>query len=429
MSGSYRSRHAEQLVLDALSDTRVVAVNGARQAGKSTLVRRLIAGRDDAREYRLDRGTDRAAAGADPDAFVRGAALTLIDEVQRVPDLMLAIKAVVDEDRRPGQFLLTGSARLLGLRKLPDALVGRMETVELWPFSQGEIDGAPDRFLDALFDDRPQPQTTDAMGRDALGRDEYLRRVVRGGFPEAVAREASRRERFFENYLNDLVDRDVTQLADIERRHQLRELIVALARRAAQPLSVERIASEVGIPARTLSRYLSLLEEVFLIKRIPAWGSGRGRSLSMDKLLFVDSGLAADVLGLNERRLAHSADLVGPMVENFVLAELARQCTWNHERCRLSHFRTKDGVEVDAIIESRDGRLLGVEVKAATTVRESDFAGIKHLATRYPDRFHAGVVLHTGPTAVPFGDRLWALPISSLWNLEPEVREVTQPEP
>ncbi len=413
----YIPRRAEQMVHEALGDTRVVAVNGARQVGKSTLVKAALRSYPDSSERRLDVATERHAALGDPTRFVRHNGLLAIDEVQRAPELVLSIKAVVDEDPRPGQFLLTGSARLLGLRTLPDALVGRMETIELWPFSQGEIDRRDERFIDQVFDD---DWTVALSGDRRLGvesRDGYVGRCLRGGFPGAIRRTVGRRGKFFDAYVDDLIDRDVTQLAEIERRSELHRLLRLLAGSMTQPLNVERVASEAGLPATTTERYISLLEEVFLIKRVDGWASSAtGRAVRLRKVIFVDTGLAANLCGLTEARLRRTDSLVGPLIENFVIGELARQLTWAQTRARLFHYRTKEHVEVDAVLESADGRLVGVEVKASETVHRSDFAGLRHLQSRLGDRFHLGLVLYAGPTVASFGERLVAAPIDLLWH-------------
>lgn len=406
-------RHLAAAASMALADTRVVVVNGARQAGKSTLVHALMKGRG-GEERTLDDGSTLAAARADPNRFVRHDGVLAIDEIQRAPELMLAIKAVVDRSAAPGQFLLTGSARLLGLRKLPDALVGRMETLELWPFSQGEIEERHDDFVDAIFADEVRLPTT---GDEA--RHGYVERVARGGFPEAIRRDEGRRARFFAAYGADLIDRDVSQLAELQRRDVLRGLLKTMAGRAAQLLKNERIASDSGIPATTLERYLALFEEVFLIKRVSSWTAGSTeRAVRMRKLLFVDSGLCADLQGRTVKRLLRDDAALGPLLENFVLGELARQLGWASTRATLHHYRTRDGVEVDAVLEAADGRIVGVEVKSAETVRAEDFAGLRHLQARVPDRFHHGVVLYTGTRTLPFGDRLLAAPIDALWRTD-----------
>lgn len=414
----YRPRHVETRILEALDDTRVVVVNGARQVGKSTAVHALIGQHPGAVERQLDRASDLQSALADPTEFVRHTGLLVIDEVQRAPDLILAIKAAVDRNQRPGQFLLTGSARVLGLRRVPDALVGRSETIELWPFSQGEMDGWPDGFVEAVFAERPQLET----GGD-LTRADYVERALRGGFPVAVDRSERRRARFFDAYLNDLIDRDVVQLGEIQRRDELRRLLSLLAARMAAPLSIENMAGELAISKTTVERYVALLEEVFLIKRVPAWStSATSRATRMRKLLMVDSGIGAHLTGLTTARFDRDPSRAGQLVENFVLGELSRQLVWSEEYVSLYHYRTRDGQEVDAVLEHHDGRIVAVEVKAASTVTADDSRHLRHLRTLAGDRFHLGLVLYTGTEILPFGERMIACPIDALWRSGPVAR-------
>ncbi|MDR7274285.1 ATP-binding protein [Catenuloplanes atrovinosus] len=404
-------RRAQALVDAALEDTRVVLVNGARQSGKSTLVT-VVAGARASQRRDLDLPQDREAALADPVGFVEFEGLMVIDEIQRAPDLMLAIKAAVDADPRPGSFLLSGSSRLLALRGLPDALPGRMETVELWPFSQGEIDGTPDRFVDAIFALGP------ALRHDsAIGRADYAARIVRGGMPEAVARaDARRRGRFLDSYVQALIDRDVRQLADIERVPQLRRLIGLLAARSAT--IVRGLENDLELSRPTIARYLQLLDEIFLIKQIPGWSRNLGtRATQAPKMVFVDSGIAAQQLAMDAHALLRPGAPFGPLLEGFVLSELARQLTWSDQLAELSHYRDRDRVEVDAVLENRRGQVVGIEVKAASTVRSDDFRGLRRLEDRLGDDFVAGVVLYTGTTTLPFGERLRAMPVSALWQV------------
>ncbi|RJO78849.1 ATP-binding protein [Nocardia panacis] len=396
----------------ALGDTRVVLVNGARQCGKSTLVR-LVAKSCEAEWRDLDTAYMRQAALADPDGFVDFPRPMIIDEIQRAPELLLSIKARVDIDPRPGQYLLTGSARVLGLRSLPDTLVGRMETIELWPFSQGEIDGAPDRFIDAAF------AYGDRLHHNSMvSRTEYADRLIRGGFPEAIARTTDRRRRvFFDSYVGDLIARDVQQLSEIERTAQMRDLVRMLAARSGGLLSIPTLSNELGLAASTVKRYLALLEEVFLVKRIPAWSRNvSNRVTTSPKLAFVDSGIAAHQLGADTRSLLRPTGQFGPLLEGFVLMELARQLTWSDEDAELFHYRTRDQVEVDAVLENRPGEVVGIEVKAASSVGANDFRGLRHLAERLGESFRVGIVLHTGAQTLRFGPKMLAVPVSALWG-------------
>jgi predicted AAA+ superfamily ATPase len=408
-AADYVPRRAAALVTAALADTRVVVVNGARQVGKSTLAEVVLRRQPGAVARFLDDPVTQAAAREDPVRFVRHDGLMLIDEVQRVPDLWLAIKHLVDRDPRPGRFLLTGSARLLALRSLPDALPGRSETVELWPLSQGEIDDEPDGFVDAAF----------AVGADLRGRPtelrrrDYLARMARGGYPEAWRREAPRRrQRFFESYVADILSRDVRQVADIEKSASMRRLLSLLAAAPSGLLNVQRLAGEVGISAPTVHSYIEILETIYLVRRVPAWSTNlTTRAVAIPKLIFVDTGLASHLT----TGTASDAPL-GGLLENFVLGEIARQLSWSETFARLYHYRDRDQYEVDGVLEDNAGQVVGVEVKAAETVRAEDFRGLRLLQRRLGPRFRAGFVLYCGTESLGFGDSLTCLPISALWT-------------
>ncbi|GAA1008030.1 hypothetical protein Aple_044780 [Acrocarpospora pleiomorpha] len=410
------SRRAEVMALEALADTRVIVVNGARQVGKSTLARLITDGSPGSRALYLDDPAVRAAAEDDPVAFVRHDALLLIDEIQRVPSLLLPIKREVDQDPRPGRFLLTGSARLLGLRDLPDSLPGRAETIELWPLSQGEIDSTPDAFVDTVFAAGPDL----VIPPSSLRKRDYVERALRGGYPEAVRRDAGRRRaRFFDSYITDLITRDVRQISDIERPAEMRRLLSVIGARMASMAVVQSIANDVGLPRMTLTRYLDLLELVFVIKRIPAWSSNlTTRAISTPKLIVTDSGLAGRLVGLSIEKAKDPTAHIGPLLKNFAIGEVARQLTWSEEPVQLFHYRDKDQVEVDIVLEHASGSVIGIEVKASETVRTDDFRGLRHLADRLGNRFQAGFVLYCGEQPLPFGERLRAIPMASLWTLE-----------
>jgi predicted AAA+ superfamily ATPase len=411
-AADYVPRRAAALVTEALADTRVVVVNGARQVGKSTLAEVVLRQHAGAVARFLDDPVTQAAAREDPARFVRHDGLMLIDEVQRVPDLWLAIKHVVDRDPQPGRFLLTGSARLLALRSLPDALPGRSETVELWPLSQGEIDGEPDGFVDAAF----------AVGADLRGRPtelrrrDYLARMARGGYPEAWRREAPRRrQRFFESYLADILSRDVKQVADIEKAGSMRRLISLLAAAPSGLLNIQRLAGQLGIAAPTAHSYVEILETIYLVRRVPAWSTNlTTRAVAIPKVIFVDTGLASH---LTDGATADAP--LGGLLENFVLGEIARQLTWSDTFARLYHYRDRDQYEVDGVLEDNAGRVVGVEVKAAETVRADDFRGLRLLQRRLGSQFRAGFVLYCGTESLSFGDCLTCLPVSALWTTPP----------
>lgn len=409
-------RRALEEIRAALADTRVVTINGARQVGKSTLAGLVVGSQPGAMLRTLDDPLELAAAQADPVAFVRHDGLLCIDEVQRAPELFLAIKASVDRDTRPGRFLLTGSARVLALAELPDALVGRMQAVELWPLSQGEMEGTKDEFVSAAF-----RHGADLDVESTLSRDAYAERIVRGGFPEAVRRtDPRRRGQFFGAYLSNLLERDIRQLSDVDRIGDLRRLAGAVAARSAGLLVAQAVARDVGLAPRTAARYLDLFDLTFLTRRVPAWATNAtSRAVATPKLLMTDSGLCAYVLGMSAQRLATPDPAAGPVIETWVMGELGRQLDWNLPDARLYHYRTRDGIEVDAVLEDFRGQVIAVEVKAGETVRSSDFRGLAHLRDRLGARFVAGFVLHLGTASRAFGDRLRALPAAALWTASP----------
>ncbi|MFG1681975.1 ATP-binding protein [Nonomuraea sp. NPDC049269] len=405
----YLPRRAASLVYDALEDTRVVVVNGARQVGKSTLAERVLRHVPGSVARFLDDPVTRLAAHEDPVRFVSHDGLMLIDEVQRVPDLWLAIKHVVDRDPRPGRFLLTGSARLLALRSLPDSLPGRSETIELWPLSQGEIDGHEDGFIDAAF----------AMGEDlraesiGLRRKDYLALAARGGYPEAVKRTTPRRrERFFDGYLADLIARDVKQVAEIERASDMRRLVALLAAQTGGLLNMSRLASELGLSSPTVRSYVEILETIFVVRLVPGWSSNATtRAVATPKVIFVDPGMAGYLTSGSVADATH-----GGLLENFVLSEMTKQLTWADTSARLYHYRDRDQYEVDGVLENNAGEIVAIEVKAAETIRADDFRGLRLLKRRLGDRMMAGFVLYCGPQSLSFGDGLSCLPVSALWT-------------
>lgn len=406
-------RYIEPGLRAALSDTRVVLLNGARQTGKSTLAREF-AERLAGRYLTLDDETLLGTARADPSALVRGtAALTVIDEVQKAPGLFPAIKMEVDRDRRPGRFLLTGSANVFLLPKLSESLAGRMEILPLQPLSQDELAGRKAGFPDALFSEGAWPAR-----RHAADRLDVCARVVGGGFPEALSREpGDRRSAWFRSYISSLLQRDIRDLAHIEGLTDMPRLLGLLAARTSALMNVSELSRSVGIAHATLRRYLGLLEATFILQPLPAWSVNLGkRFVKSPKIHLVDSGLAAHLRGETDpRQLAQSPSL-GPLLESFVLQEIRKQLGWSRQSATPYHFRTAAGREVDIVLEAPGGRVAGVEVKAAAAVGKGDFAGLETLAETAGKRFARGVVIYLGEHVVPYGDLLWAVPIDALWR-------------
>jgi predicted AAA+ superfamily ATPase len=404
-------------LLTALSDTPAVMLVGPRQAGKSTLVQGLADGPHPARYLSLDDLRTLDAARRDPIGLIESADGPLvIDEIQRAPELLLPIKVSIDRDRRPGRFILTGSAQVMLLPTVSESLAGRIEVHTLWPFSQAEIEGVSGRIVELLLGEssRAVPAVAPASTRTSL-----IERILRGGFPEALQRRADdRREEWFASYLTTIVQRDLREEANIERLAEIPAVLASLASRVRAPLNKTDVSGSVGIPRTSLDRYLTLLEHVFLTRRLPAWHTNRIKQIAKaPKLLISDSALLTHLLRTDRKRLAEDNALLGVVLECFVGMELTKQLSATSTRGTLQHMRTATGAEVDFVLEAADGRLAGIEVKASATVRGEDF---KHLATMRDrigqERFVRGVVLYTGSERLPFGERLEAWPMSALWS-------------
>ena len=404
-------RNAQQLVLEALADTRVVFVAGARQVGKSTLAREVSRHRHTAEELSLDSRVTREAALADPDGFVAGlSGSVFIDEIQRAPDLLLAIKDVVDRDPTPGRFLLTGSANVLTARKIEDALTGRMETIPLWPLAQSEIRGTSANFVDALFACEP-PHVVGAM----VGRGAFAELVAAGGYPEARLRSGRRRARWFASYLDTTLDRDLRDISDARKLDEVPRLLRLLASQAANVLSYRAIATKLDLTHETVHEYIGLLQTVFLVRLLPAWRPGIGaREAHAPKAYLVDSGLLAHLLGADEHRIAADDQVTGKVIENFVVTEVLKHADWAGIDTTAYHYRQRDD-EVDLVLESRSGEIVAIEVKAAASVGRKDLRAMEKLRDSTGERFRAGVVLCSCAQTIPLGKRLWAVPLSGLW--------------
>lgn len=419
MSNGYIGRHIEAELDAALADTPVVLIAGARRVGKSTLAHR-VAERRSLAYLTLDDSATRMTAAADPAGFVGDIEVpAVIDEVQRVPELFLAIKKRVDDARLRGEgreamFVLTGSAQIWTSLRVADSLAGRIERLPLRPLSQGELRGVRETFVDDLFAGT-LPQVHGAQA----GRSVVSELIVRGGYPEAVEREAQRRRRaWLESYIATIVERDVRDLAQIQALNELPSLLKALAARAGGLLNMTSIGSELGLDRKTATRYLALLETVFLVHRVPAWRRNVGRRLiKSPKVWLIDTGLASYLLDYDAKRIeTDDTRIAGGLFESFVGQELLKQASWSDTRARIYHYRTTGDVEVDIVLESDSGDVCGVEAKLSATLDERDFRGLRQLKEATGDRFRSGVVLYTGAEALPFGDRLWALPISTLWT-------------
>lgn len=406
-------RHIKRDICEALADTRVVVVIGARQVGKSTLVEEIAAGEHPAEVISLDDLVHREGATEDPTGFVaRLSTPVVIDEVQRVPDLLLAIKRRVDREKRPGQFLLTGSANLLTARTVADALTGRAEYHRLMPFSQGEMAGLRERFIPMLFGGE-LPSVSSAP----VGRSGYAERIVAGGYPAAVALASHRRGRFFDSYVDTVIGRDLDTIARVHDRANVRRLLEAFAATSGSLVNFDGLSRDLGITANTLRAHADLLETLFLVVRLPAWHSNMlSRVVKAPKLHVTDTGLLCALASIDASRIEEDGAVAGMAFETFVANELLRQAQWQTDPPRLYHYRDKEKREVDIVIERRDGIVVAVEVKTAASATSRDFRGLRHLRDKLGDRFNGGALLYTGEATVPFGDRLAAVPLCGLWS-------------
>ncbi len=401
-------RYAAHRARLILADTPVLGLVGPRQSGKTTLARQI---EPDRRYITLDDPNSLAAALADPVGMIRTLDTAIIDEIQRAPALMLAIKQSVDADRRPGRFLVTGSANIVTARGIQDSMAGRIENLRLLPLSQDELAGqGPAHFLDRLFANQSFAPTHPGHS--------IVERVLSGGYPEVVARTTRRRQRdWLASYINALAARDLPDIASLDRAADVPRFFNMVATLGGQLVNASALGARLKIDRKTAQRYLGLAEQLFILRTLPAWSNNAlKRLVKAPKLHFTDSGLAAALRGATAESLAADRTAFGGLLEGFVLAELDKQSGWSEGRYHFSHYRDKDGVEVDIIAEDEAGRVVGIEVKASATVRASDFAGLTRLSAA-TSAFVAGVVLYDGNEPLSFGDKLFALPHASLWSI------------
>ena len=403
-------RFSEERVKTALRDTPVVMVNGPRQCGKTTLVRRFV--EDDRAYITLDDDTQLEAARGDPAGFMRGVERAVIDEVQRAPELLRAIKRAVDEDRRPGRFLLTGSANVLTLPQVAESLAGRMEVVSLLPLSRAEIRGARPTFLDKAFSSKVAKPLEIMVGADLVNA------VLIGGYPEMLTRDdPKRRQAWAREYVDAIVQRDVRELARIGSLDALPRLLALAASQTARLLNVSELAAPFQLSRPTIRDYVTLLTRVFLVEELPPWHSNRlSRLVKTPKLHVGDTGLACALLGADTAALMTDRQLLGQLLETFVFHELKRQASWHDNPLSFFHFRDRDDFEVDIVMERGVRAVSGVEVKAGATVTAADFRGLRKLREAAGKRFSSGVVLYDGEICAGFGDAMFAVPIRSLWE-------------
>jgi hypothetical protein len=409
-------RGIEPELRDILSVSRAAAITGPRQAGKSTLARQLQSAGVVPNYFTLDDEATREAARADPDGF----ALSLprpavIDEVQRVPSLMLAVKQILDNDPAPGQFLLTGSADLLTARVVADALPGRVEYLNLWPLARAEIEGKRDSVIDALLDGTP-PRVSGAP----KGRAASTELVVAGGFPDALNRNPRQRSRYLRSYVQATLSRDLPEIGGVRGDPaKLEQLLRLLAARTSTLVNYAALGRVLALDEKTVKAHIELLSQLFLLHRLRPWSANLGaRQVKTPKLLLTDTGLAAALVGVDAARYSapDQGALAGGLFETFVVMELIKQASWSTTPVELYFYRDSDKREVDLVVESASGDVVAIEAKAAAATTASDLRGLRVLRDKLGERFKAGVVVYSGEHTLPIDDRIWAVPISGLWK-------------
>ncbi|WP_299987123.1 ATP-binding protein [uncultured Ruegeria sp.] len=392
-----------------MSDTRVVLISGPRQSGKTTLATDIAS--DKVPFLTLDDATVLQSAVDDPVGFVRGLDRAVIDEIQRAPDLLLAIKKTVDDDRRAGRFLLTGSANLMTIPKVADSLAGRMEIVRLLPLSQTEILETKSGFIDRVFDAK-----NPVVHKLVIG-DDLVETVLSGGYPEALGRKRwGRKQDWYHDYVDAIVQRDVRDVAQIEQLAIMPKLLAVLAEHSGQLVNYSGLGAAVGLNHVTTQKYMRVFESLFLVHSLQPWFTNRLKRLTKSpKLHFLDAGLLAAMRNVTPDTVKKEKTPFGSILETFVFSELRKIATWSEQRCTFSHFRDKDRNEVDIVLENRRGEIVGIEVKSSATVTSSDFSGMRKLAEACGDKFVQGLVLYDHDQVVPFADNMFAAPLSSLW--------------
>lgn len=400
--------------------SRVVIVNGPRQSGKTVLLR-MLHGATGGSWSSLDDANALLAARRDSGGFVRESERPLfVDEVQRAGNpFILAVKAAVDLDDSPGQFYLAGSTRFLFEPRLSESLAGRALFVDLWPLSQGEIEGAADEdFVSRAFAGFEALLTPNSTGAQSESRRATMERVCRGGMPRAIRLEGRDRREFLGGYARTLASRDVTEIGRLPTSFNLATLMRVLAGRTSHELNTSEIARVIGASPDVTKRVVSMLETVYFHYLVPAWSRNlTAKAVRRPKLHITDSGLATALCGVDADALRQPENSAsGAFLESFVVGEVARQLTWSDTEASLFHWRDRDGAEVDIVLERPNGDVVGIEVKASFDLHRGDAKGLRSLRDRLGPTFVAGIVLHCGDRPQRLDERIVALPISELWS-------------
>jgi uncharacterized protein len=406
------TRNISALFEETLQDTPLLLVNGSRQVGKSTFVKILL--EKTHAYYTLDDPTILSSALRDPLMFLESLPHpSIIDEIQRALPLFLPLKKLIDQNREPGFFVLTGSADVLSLPRLADSLAGRLEIYTLWPLSQGELEGKKEDFISFVFNASSFP-----IYQNTLTLEGLIERILRGGYPEIIKRSLPhRRRQWFTSYLQTLIEKDIKSLASIEGIFDLPNLIQICAARCGSLLNFSELSRVTRLPATTLNRYFALLQQTYLMVTLPPWTKNLNkRMVKAPKLYLNDTGLLTHILDYDRTRLLKDRSFLGHVLENFVVMEIKKQLGWSQQRCRLYHYRTHTQQEIDLILEAADSRLVAIEIKLSKSVTPKDFQAMQNLQTDVGSLFHRGIVFYMGESIVPFGPNLYAVPLPFLWD-------------
>lgn len=412
-------RRLEEDVRESFTDTPACVILGPRQSGKSLFVQQF----KERTTLTLDDPEILQRVRANPGDFLDSFPGPLtIDEVQRAPELFLPMKMRIDRDRRPGKYLLTGSTNIFSLPKIADSLAGRLEVFDLLPLSQAELNRSPKRnFVDVLMDGKATPEAFASLTAPSEGSHtavaDVVQRIERGGFPEPTRRSPKRRAAWYSSYLRTMLERDVRDIANIEGLHQLPRLLALIAARQASSFNLNSLSQEIGISYTTLRRYLDILKSIFLVQEVRPWSSNlSSKIVKSPKVYLVDSCLTCQLLKLDAAELNQNPNRLGPVLEGFVANELARLRAYSESKPTLLHLRSIRSQEVDFVLESSDGVVAGVEVKASRNLMPTDYSGMKFLEELAEDQFAGGVILYGGDEIKPISPRITALPYRALWS-------------
>lgn len=401
-------------IIDAyLTTFRVVMVVGARQAGKSTLVQQIA--QEKGFIYRtFDDAIELSNAAVDPQSYIDYIAKpVVIDEVQRLPEVLLPIKRDVDTHTDKGRYFLTGSANVMQLPTVADSLAGRMGVIQMFPLAQAEIEGVQNTFVDMLFSD-----ALPLYHYQPISQTEVVQRLLQGGYPEVGSLAEAHRQLWFDSYTNTLIQRDVRDVAKIEGITEIPRLLTLIALRTSTLLNTASLSRDIDMPTTTLRRYLSLLETIHLVDILPSWQRNFGKRLvKSPKVSLTDTGIIAALMGIDAEYLERNRTFLGQMLESFALAELRKLASWSTHHSRLSfyHYRSSSQREVDILLELANRSLVGIEVKLSQSISLKDFAGLVELRDTI-DHFHRGIVLYHGTEIRTFADKLYAVPLQALWQ-------------